>query len=50
MVSKHTIAGKNQEFVVVRVLVDGDIRESSDDLLLRRHIGTLFELEIADSA
>lgn len=43
-----TITRENNEFVIVAELVDSDVWESCHDLLLRREIGALFELEISN--
>jgi len=45
-----TIAGNDQELIILSHLVDGHIGECSDDLLLRREICTLLELKVADSS
>jgi len=45
-----TIAGDDQELVVVGQLVDGNVRQGRDYLGLGRQVGALFELEIANGA
>ena len=48
--SQPTIAGNDQELVILAHLVNGHIGECSDDLLLRREICALLELKVADSS
>jgi hypothetical protein len=49
--SNHlTIAGDDQELVVLVDVMYLNVRESSDYLLLGRKIGALLELEVADGA
>jgi hypothetical protein len=48
--SPHTIAGNDQELIILAHLVNGHIGERSDNLLLRREICTLLELKVADSS
>jgi hypothetical protein len=43
-----TVAGNNEELVVLVDVVDLDVGEGSDYLLLRRKICALLELEVAD--
>ena len=45
-----TITGNDEELIILTHLVDGHIREGSDDLLLRREIRALLELKVADSS
>ena len=45
-----TIAGNNQELIVLAKLVDGHVGERSDDLLLRREVCTLLEFKVTDSS
>ena len=45
-----TIAGNDQELIVLAKLVNGHIRERSDDLLLRREVCALLELKVTDSS
>jgi len=47
---RPTIAGNDQELIILAHLVNGHIGECSDDLLLRRKIGALLELKVADSS
>lgn len=42
-----TVAGNNEEFVILVDIVYFDVGERCDYLLLRRKIGALLELEIA---
>lgn len=49
-VVKRTIAGNDQEFIVVADLVRNNIRERSHYLLLGRKLGALLELEISDGS
>lgn len=49
--AKHeelTIAGNDEELVVIVDVVDLDVGEGSDYLLLRREICALLELEVSD--
>ena len=45
-----TIAGNNQELIVLAKLVDGHVGERSDDLLLRREVCALLELKVTNSS
>ena len=45
-----TIAGNDKELVVVRMFVHGHLRKCSDNLLFRRQVCALLELEIANSS
>jgi hypothetical protein len=47
---QQTIAGNDKELIVLSHLVNGHIRESSDDLLLRREICALLELKVTDGS
>lgn len=44
---RRTVASNDKELVVAVDLVDLDVREGSDDLLLRGKIGALLEFEVA---
>lgn len=44
---KHTVASDNEKLIIGVDLVYLDVRECSDDLLLRGEIGALLELEVA---
>ena len=46
----HTVTCNDEELIVVAEFVDCDIRESSHNLLLRRKIGALLELEVTNGA
>lgn len=46
----HTIAGNDKELIVVSKIVGGDVGERRHDLLLRRKVCALFELEISDGS
>ena len=48
--SQPTIAGNDQELVILSHLVDSHIRERSDNLLLRREVRALLELKVTDSS
>ena len=45
-----TIAGNNQELIVLAKLVDGHVGERSDDLLLRREVCALLELKVTNGS
>ena len=45
-----TIAGNNQELIILAKLVDGHVGERSDDLLLRREVCALLELKVTNSS
>ena len=49
-IPQPTIAGNDQELIVLANLVDSHIGERSDDLLLRREVCTLLELKVTDSS
>ena len=49
-IPQPTIAGNDQELVILAHLVDGHIGERSDDLLLRWEVCALLELKVADSS
>jgi hypothetical protein len=49
-IPQPTIAGNDQELIVLAKLVNGHIRERSDDLLLRREVCALLELKVTDSS
>lgn len=44
----HTVASDDEEFIVVREIMDHDIRIGSYNLLLRRKVGALLELKVAN--
>lgn len=44
-----TVTCEHNKLVIIRKVVDGHIGEGGDDLLLRRQVGALLELEIANS-
>ena len=48
--SQPTIAGNDQELVILAHLVDGHIGERSDDLLLRREVRALLELKVTNGS
>lgn len=45
-----TIASYDKKFVIFGNVVNRNVRESSDDLLLRWKVGTLLELKVTDGA
>ena len=45
-----TIAGENEELVVVGQIVRLDVREGRHNLRLRRELGALLELKVADGS
>jgi hypothetical protein len=47
---RPTVTSNNKELIVLSHLVNGHIRESGDDLLLRREICALLELKVTDSS
>jgi hypothetical protein len=49
-IPQPTIAGNDQELIVLAKLVNGHIRERSDDLLLGREVCALLELKVTDSS
>jgi hypothetical protein len=46
----QTIAGNDQELIVLSHLVDGHIRECRDNLLLRWEVCALLEFKVANSS